>query len=513
MTFEHPTLQPDQHQIRLVQLHSSIFDKFSAQPTIHLTLSVANLDDKPRFKALSYTWGSPLPTKQIFINEQRFYVRENLWLFLQSAVSRGIREPLWIDQICINQAEIRERNHQVSLMSRIYTEANQVLMWLGPAAEESDLAMWWLKRISVRKSIWDPDPSWNSGWNIGKSRGRNPDITPMCIKYCKSRNAMISAIRGALKALLERPYWNRLWIVQEAILGTSPLVLCGARSIPSSQIVLFAAYWRVDPATYPIGHADRGTDTEFMAAVWRMMTVKATILVVLGNDGWAHPFDLHSALRLSRYCECSDIRDRVFGVLALVQHQERIEIDYSIPKERLMVQVLEHMVNREGIKSNIDVGECLHISKQLLGVEDAVLEDVAAAFGKTQRGIAPGILIDGMKCHNRETALICREIWAWVERNHHYGERIAEWLDRHKDGEWTDNDDSDSAAFVNEKWYLDPRKGYSWEMERQLEWRGLVRRNARHVENPDYVPSPEPSESWTLMTRFFGIHWAGIPLN
>lgn len=65
-------------------------------------------------------------------------------------------------------------------------------------------------------------------------------------------------------------------------------------------------------------------------------------------------------------------------------------------------------------------------------MKDSVLDPVAAAFGDV--GIAPGTLINGMRCHNHETTVSCREVWAWVERNHQYGERIAEWLDRHNAG-------------------------------------------------------------------------------
>jgi hypothetical protein len=47
---------------------------------------------------------------------------------------------IWTDALCINQDDILERNVQVSLMSRIYREARTVLIWLGEAEGDSDLA-------------------------------------------------------------------------------------------------------------------------------------------------------------------------------------------------------------------------------------------------------------------------------------------------------------------------------------------------------------------------------------
>lgn len=44
---------------------------------------------------------------------------------------------LWIDAICINQATTLEKNHQVSMMGMIYSQAECVIVWLG----NCDIAM------------------------------------------------------------------------------------------------------------------------------------------------------------------------------------------------------------------------------------------------------------------------------------------------------------------------------------------------------------------------------------
>jgi hypothetical protein len=54
------------------------------------------------------------------------------------ALSGGNATTLWIDQICINQSDVKEKTEQVKVMGRIYRSAEQVRVWLGPAADGSD---------------------------------------------------------------------------------------------------------------------------------------------------------------------------------------------------------------------------------------------------------------------------------------------------------------------------------------------------------------------------------------
>ena len=48
---------------------------------------------------------------------------------------------IWIDQIYVNQANTQERIHQIQLMTRIYTQAEGVTIYLGESHDDNDLAM------------------------------------------------------------------------------------------------------------------------------------------------------------------------------------------------------------------------------------------------------------------------------------------------------------------------------------------------------------------------------------
>lgn len=102
----HPPLSPGAHQIRLLRI-------LYHQPPIQCTLETYNLAENTKYVALSYTWGNPNDKHTILVNGHGFSVRKNLWNFLIGANRSFPNSLFWIDQICIEQENIEERNDQV----------------------------------------------------------------------------------------------------------------------------------------------------------------------------------------------------------------------------------------------------------------------------------------------------------------------------------------------------------------------------------------------------------------
>jgi hypothetical protein len=149
------TLNPCTQSIRLIEIQPG-----SKQVTCKL--HPFDLSNPPAYIALSYTWGPPFPTAEILIDDQPFIIREDLSLALR-AIRRLVDEYncksedaggfryeegtnpstwkyFWIDAISINQNDVLERNHQVNLMSKIFSQASLVISWLGEDGEDSRLA-------------------------------------------------------------------------------------------------------------------------------------------------------------------------------------------------------------------------------------------------------------------------------------------------------------------------------------------------------------------------------------
>lgn len=96
------------------------------------------------FVALSYTWGNLDHTRDIMVNGKRVGVGENLEEYLQFMrmdPDNRARVGIWVDALCINQNDVKERNVEVRRMADIYRGASSVIAWLGKEADESPKAI------------------------------------------------------------------------------------------------------------------------------------------------------------------------------------------------------------------------------------------------------------------------------------------------------------------------------------------------------------------------------------
>ena len=175
------------------------------------------------YTALSYVWGNPAFIKPMICNGKPFFTTVNLDIALRSLRHVDVAVMLWIDQICINQADLEEKTQQVLLMSRIFDHAWNTLIWLG---EEADNCSGALKTIfAVNDSFqysnedWIPEPE---------------DFERMSLP------APGSPKWSELAKFLERPWFHRVWIIQEVAFSKDIQFLCGENYISWQDISLFA---------------------------------------------------------------------------------------------------------------------------------------------------------------------------------------------------------------------------------------------------------------------------------
>lgn len=108
-----------------------------------------------QYHALSYTWGDEKNPGSIICNGVRLSVTSNLASALHCLLKRGEKNNIpmsfWIDAICINQDDKSERENQVILMGDIYRQAAEVIVWLGPTADNSALAFDVCRRLCFKE--------------------------------------------------------------------------------------------------------------------------------------------------------------------------------------------------------------------------------------------------------------------------------------------------------------------------------------------------------------------------
>ena len=92
------------------------------------------------YEALSYVWGNPDETVPILIGDHYFKVTKNLHAALLRLRNHYFERIIWVDAICINQADDQEKARQIQNMAQIYGQANRVIIWLGEGTNSSDQA-------------------------------------------------------------------------------------------------------------------------------------------------------------------------------------------------------------------------------------------------------------------------------------------------------------------------------------------------------------------------------------
>ena len=144
-------LDPDRRFVRLIHLSPASTE----DETIRCRFTVVSLDDEPQYEALSYVWGDGNDTRSIEVDGYSMPTTANLHVALRYLRLRDQAQTLWVDALCNNQSDLRERTQQVSLMCSIYGQASQVVVWLGEGWPGSDMAMEFMRELAEMKhSIW-----------------------------------------------------------------------------------------------------------------------------------------------------------------------------------------------------------------------------------------------------------------------------------------------------------------------------------------------------------------------
>ncbi|KAK8064464.1 hypothetical protein PG994_007102 [Apiospora phragmitis] len=166
------------------------------------------------YEALSWCWGSDPPKYALKIEEgdntYKFQVKRELALALKYLRLKDKVRTLWIDAICINQNDPEERNHQVQMMSRIYTRAKSVAIDF------------------IRNEVMELD---------------NFDTICTDKKYSQKWQA--------LQMLMQTEWFSRRWVVQEIALAKQATVYCGNDSMPWKDFAIAVELFvEVETATH-----------------------------------------------------------------------------------------------------------------------------------------------------------------------------------------------------------------------------------------------------------------------
>jgi hypothetical protein len=219
-----PLTDPFGRTIRIIEL----LPKLDHQ--IHCNLRTISLDDNPYYEALSYCWGNPTFNYSIICNGSNLKITTSLHGALQRLRHPTLSRWLWVDAICINQSSqaLDERTAQVGIMRDIYENAQQVNIWLGEAENHSYHAMYIIKQLARHSATleeWNPQDCWSD------------EKLQQVGLYFGNYAGHMDKEWTAVQPLFDRPWFRRIWTVQEVAVARYTMVMCGPEEMPWTEMI------------------------------------------------------------------------------------------------------------------------------------------------------------------------------------------------------------------------------------------------------------------------------------
>lgn len=215
------------------------------------------------YSALSYTWGSPTPARNIVIDSRLVEVGPNLEAALRTLHGytqrlHGLK--LWVDAICINQADEEEKAIQVKRMKDIYSNSAVTRIWLGESDEDTapffsflgychDTIVSAVERDddSITDSFFG-DPA--SGASVARPFPDDVHGSDDSFELTPAQNREL--VNLAVAHILKKPYWTRAWIIQElAVSAPWAAIHCGPHILPWMHLANVVRYLYRHPEVLP----------------------------------------------------------------------------------------------------------------------------------------------------------------------------------------------------------------------------------------------------------------------
>lgn len=251
-----------------------------------------------RYEALSYCWGSNEMMSAIVLDGCHKPVTDNLSAALKRLRTRDADWIFWIDALCIDQDNKKEQGQQVAQMKRIYENAERVLVWLGEGTEDTNM-------LIDAMGVLEFHPLHMDSLMRGETTPREvlrfisdaflSDESPAMEQY----DEILGRLARTLNDLLDRPWFRRIWVVQEAASARGVFFMCGGHAIVAR--IFF--------------------DLAFLLEVLAKNQARAILDVLPGRRAWESWWNQNRELRtlLVKFqnCEATDERDKVYALLGI----------------------------------------------------------------------------------------------------------------------------------------------------------------------------------------------------
>ena len=336
--FQPPPFSDASKEIRLLHVYPG-----NGDDSIICDMAVFDASAAPAYGAISYTWGNPIRSHTILINDQSVTVGENCYYAFWQVRFHGFYEYYWIDALCIDQENVAEKNHQVANMDLVYKRAACVYACVGEAANDSDALLTLVRDLTVKSPegehyLWEAHYS-NIEAIVGAPVADYPvrDSTVSDEATChqhadpdQNENHM-KLLTQSFSEFAIRPYWQRAWIVQELYLAKSAVVLCGIAKVDLDDLVamrlgLQTATYRRHESLPPSSRAS--IPMEVMKMDYGLIDFLNTPRTTGTTRGTG--MVMRTLSRSLRAFRCFDPRDRVYSLLAMISDHRGVAAKHAL---------------------------------------------------------------------------------------------------------------------------------------------------------------------------------------
>ncbi|KAF1968439.1 HET-domain-containing protein [Bimuria novae-zelandiae CBS 107.79] len=244
------------------------------------------------YTALSYTWGEPIFDVEFhFANEASIQITSSLASALKHLRSEHDSVFLWIDQICIDQSNVKEKEKQIPLMGMIYAHATNTVIWLGDEdVDDPQVAFDMIQRVHSQLQLYEGTIQLDDFERLKFPALYVVAVPPEWVQVL---------------ALFRRPWFSRLWVIQEAVLSMNLYVKCGRAVVPWDDFAVWCETMRASGIGGLLERAAPTRETRF-----GLLTVNELSTFRTFDQTHESQPSLLETLVMSRYARASNAKDK-----------------------------------------------------------------------------------------------------------------------------------------------------------------------------------------------------------
>ena len=325
-------LAPFQYPPLGAPTHIRVLEILPGNPNSEVRFRVREkiLGDGGIYYALSYAWGPPNFTRKIYSAEGFIQVTENLWKALNHYRKADELMTLWVDAVCIAQANNQERSQQIVLMRTIYSESMCVLIWLGPESPSDRLAVEFITRA------------------VDLSEGKGVNNDDLCTLYEEIYLMRTDDYQDAVTDFFAKSWFSRVWTYQEMYCAAKATLSSGPLSIQFKDLQQFCLFF---------AFTQHETWLKLKEAQHNLRQIATLIVMRDYPSPQSAASSLLELVKRTRLRLATDPRDKIYALLALACNAKPLPFapTYEIAVNHLYEEFAAHVIRQN---ESLDIYGC-----------------------------------------------------------------------------------------------------------------------------------------------------------